>query len=58
MKRGFTIIEIIISLVIILSIGVSVIFVVINNKKDNNLINISKQILEAANLYINIEKDE
>lgn len=57
MKKGFTIVEIIISISIILIIGVSATFFIVNNK-NNELTNITKEILEAANTYIKIEKDK
>ena len=57
-KRGFTLIEIIICLVFIVGIGtVSTIIVVKNNNYNDKLVEITKKIVDAANVYINIEKD-
>lgn len=58
MKKGFTLIEIIISISIILIIGASTTFFVISNKNNNELDIITKKILEAANVYANKEIDE
>lgn len=56
MKKGFTIIEIIISISLLLIIGISTIFLYSKNNKSLN--EITKSILEAANLYIKTEVDE
>lgn len=55
-KKGFTIIEIIISLTILMLIsGISVITLYKNNNSE--LTNITEKIIEATNVYISIEKD-
>ena len=57
MKKGFTIIEIIISISLVLIVGVFATFFILNNKKNNELEKVTKEILEAANAYVKIEKD-
>lgn len=57
MKKGFTIIEIIISVTIILIVGASATFFVVKKTNNNELESITKEILEAANAYIKVEKD-
>lgn len=58
MKKGFTIVELIISISIVLIVGISTTFFIFNNKSNKELENITKEILEAANLYANKEVDE
>jgi len=58
MKKGFTLIEIIIAISIVLLIGAGTTFFVINNKSDNKIEKLTKQILEAGNVYINTENDK
>ena len=56
-KRGFTLIEIIVCLVLIVGIGtISTVSII---KKDNKrLDDITKKIIDATNVYINVEKDD
>ena len=58
-KKGFTIIEIIVSLTIILLIGGTVIGLTItnNNKKEEKVLKATKKIQEAAEVYISINKE-
>lgn len=56
-KRGFTLIEIIICISLLAIIGVSSI-IVVSKTTSNNFKSIEKQILTAADTYINIEKDD
>lgn len=58
MKKGFTLIEIIISISLILIIGIITTSIIVNNKNNSNLESITKQVLEAANLFVNKEIDE
>ena len=56
-KKGFTLIEIIVCLVLI--IGIGTISTVTLIKKDNKkLDDLTKKIIDATNIYINVEKDE
>ena len=56
MKKGFTLIEIIVSITLITLIGVtSTILIIKNNNKENPL---NKKIYEAANVFIATETDE
>lgn len=57
MKKGFTLVELIISISLILIISSSVTFFVLKNK-DSDLTKIEKEIANAANLYLSLEKDE
>lgn len=57
MKKGFTIIEIIVCVALIGILGISSILIAINNN-DNDLEKITKKVLEAANVYVETEKDE
>lgn len=57
-KRGFTLIEIIICLVLIVGIGsISLISVLNNNNDDNKIKELTRKIVDAANVYISVEKD-
>lgn len=56
MKKGFTLVEIIISISIVLIIGVSITFLVV--KKNNNMSKTDRRILEAAKVFAEVEKDE
>jgi len=56
MKKGFTIIEIIISIGIILVVGTSVVFFTINKKDEKK--ELTNRILTAANLYLDVEIDD
>ena len=58
MKKGFTLVEIIISIGLILIVGVSTTFFVISKNNNNELDKITKQILEAASAYVKVEKDK
>ena len=56
MKKGFTLIEIVVSITLITLIGVtSTILIIKNNNKENPL---NKKIYEAANVFIATETDE
>ncbi len=57
-KKGFTIIEIIICLGIITLIGTISTVVLLKNNKDKNIEKITKNILDAAKVFANVEKDE
>lgn len=57
MKKGFTIIEIIISISIMLMVGISTTFFILN-KNNNELEQIKNEVVDAVNLYINTEYDE
>lgn len=58
MKKGFTLVEIIISVTLILIVGASATFFVLKKNNNKELETITKEILEAANAYIKIEKDK
>jgi len=58
MKKGFTLIEIIMSISLILIIGTSVTVFYIKEKKDNTLNLVFKQLIECSQLYIENEYDE
>ena len=55
-KKGFTLIEIIVSISLMILIGIGSFFTInlINKKEDNNL----EKLINAANVYLNIETDE
>lgn len=57
MKKGFTLVEIIISIVLILITGISVTLFVMKSTKDNEIEKITKEILDASSAFIKIEKD-
>ena len=57
-KQAFTLIEIIISIVLLSILGIISIITVKINNKNNELNNISNKIIDAANVYVEIEKDE
>ncbi len=57
-KKGFTIIEIIICLGIITLIGTISTVVLVKNNKDKNIEKITNNILDAAKVFANVEKDE
>jgi len=57
-KKGFTLIEIIISISLILIVGVSTTVFVVSKNKNNELEKISKNVLESAQLYLENEFDE
>ena len=56
-RKAFTLIEIIITLILISVIATSTIVVITKNKKDESK-TLLKTLVEAANVFINIEKDE
>lgn len=56
-NRGFTLVEIIICLVLIIGIG-TVSVVTITKKENSKLEDITNKIIEATNVYINTEKDD
>lgn len=55
-KKGFTLIEVIICLVLIVLIGAGSIFVTVNNNKKSG--NLNDKIIDAASIYLNTEIDE
>lgn len=58
-KKGFTLIEIIISLTLIILIAGSITFAVLNNKnkKEEKINEITRKIQEAASVYLSINKE-
>ena len=58
MKKGFTLVEIIISITLLLLMGTGVTFFFVNKNLDKNLENTTNKILEAANLYVRTEVDD
>lgn len=58
MKKGFTIVEIIVSICLIGLIGVSVGVFIVSKKNDNKIDDITDKIIDATNAYINIEVDD
>ena len=58
MKKGFTLVEIIISITLVLIIGVSGTFFVVNKNKKADLESVTNTILEAANLFAKSERDK
>jgi len=57
MKKAFTLVEVIISVVLILVIGTSAFFIFVNNSS-NRIESFEEEILNAANLYISVETDD
>lgn len=60
-KNGFTHVEIIVVILLIIGISTSIFIVNINNTRKNNNLHLEKlhnQILEASNVFITTEKDE
>lgn len=57
MKKGFTLIEIIISISLLLFISISITFFVLKNN-ENDLTSIEKEIASAANLFLSLEYDK
>jgi len=59
MKKGFTLIEIIICIIFVSIICTLFTFISINiNKTDKNIDDITKKILDAATVYVNVAKDD
>ena len=57
-RKAFTLVELIISIAIIVIIGVGSTLVITSSKSNKELETITKSILEAANAYVKIEKEE
>ena len=58
MKKGFTLVEIIISISIIAIIGTTTALLIFNNKSNKNIEIITKKVLESASIYIDTEVDD
>ena len=58
-KKGFTLIEIIISLTLIILIGGTVVGLILsnNNKKEEKIMEVTRKIQEAAGVYLSINKE-